>query len=151
YEVYGTSPVALPWYVAVNGDDAWDGRSPTHPPGPGTSGPKQTIQAALNAAAAGDTVLVSPGSYSGANNRGFDFRNKTLMLRCIAGAATTTINCEGAAPGVSSEFGPPFTLDGFTITNGASNSGAAFLSTSRALIRNCLFLGNTAYSGAGGL
>jgi polygalacturonase len=50
-----------------------------------------TLAAAIAAAAAGDTVLVAPGTYSGPDNRDLDFTGKDLVLRSEAGAETTII------------------------------------------------------------
>ncbi len=53
-----TDPRRPPWFVdALLGDDGWDGRAPTYQ---GLrSGPKRTIQAGIDVAEDGDTVLVS--------------------------------------------------------------------------------------------
>lgn len=39
-----------------------------------------TIQAALTAAAGGDTIIVRDGTYTGADNRDLDFGGKALTL-----------------------------------------------------------------------
>ena len=77
-----------------------------------------TIQAAINAAQSGDTVLVGPGTY---------FENlsitKPLSLRSTAGASDTIIDGRRAsavidARGTGAER---VTISGFTITNGRLN------------------------------
>ncbi|MGH9360794.1 MAG: hypothetical protein ACRD2T_02680, partial [Thermoanaerobaculia bacterium] len=44
-------------------------------------GEHPTIQAAIDAAASGDTVLLADGVHRGAGNRDLDFRGKPLHLR----------------------------------------------------------------------
>ncbi len=77
-----------------------------------------TIQAAIDAAANGDTVLVAAGIY---------YENITLkdgvQVRG-AGADVTTINGGGVEPVVTAvEVGSGTVLDGFTITNGNVGNG----------------------------
>ena len=51
-----------------------------------------TIQAAIDAAAAGDTVRVGPGTY----NERIDFLGKTVVVESTGGAAETIIEPNGA-------------------------------------------------------
>ena len=77
-----------------------------------------TIQAALNAANAGDTVLVAPGTYSGAIQFPRD-----VTLRSEAGPDLTTIRGPaGAHPLVS--IGPAGAVIGFTIAGGSGPAGS---------------------------
>jgi hypothetical protein len=79
-----------------------------------------TIQGAINAAARGDTVLVSPGSYS----ENLDFRGKAITVTSgatdYAQAAATILNGVGSGPTVRFHTGETraTVLNGFTIQNG---------------------------------
>lgn len=76
-----------------------------------------TIQGAIDAAAAGDTVLVEPGIY----RERISFRGRALLLLSRAGPAVTVI--DGDASGTVVSFrqgeGTDAVLDGFTITGGS--------------------------------
>lgn len=82
------------------------------------------IQAALDSAAVGDTVLVAPGTYTGAGNRNLVFDGKDLVLISEAGASATILDIAGSeedpARGVFLGGGltPAAVLEGFTIING---------------------------------
>jgi hypothetical protein len=79
-----------------------------------------TIQAGINAAIPGDTVLVAPGTYTGADNKELDFKGKAIVLRSEDGAGTTVIDCEQQGRGFYFQAGegPSSVVEGFTITNG---------------------------------
>jgi hypothetical protein len=58
------------------------------------------IQAAINDANDGDTVVVLPGTYTGDGNRDIDFRGKAITVRSTdpndpTVAAATIIDCNG--------------------------------------------------------
>jgi len=76
-----------------------------------------TIQAAVDVAGNGATVLVGPGSYAP-----FDFHSKLIVVRSSDGAAATTINAGGFA-GSAVTFGErskfATTVRGFTIRTGS--------------------------------
>ena len=78
---------------------------------------KPTIQAGINAAATGDTVLVAPGTYF----ENINFKGKAITVTSSAGPATTIIDGGGTVAAVSFVSGEPraAVLSNFTITHGA--------------------------------
>jgi hypothetical protein len=79
-----------------------------------------TIQAGINAAIPGDTVLVASGTYTGTGNKELDLKGKAVVLRSENGAGTTIIDCELQGRGFYFQAGegPGSVIDGFTIENG---------------------------------
>lgn len=86
-----------------------------------------TIQAGLDAAAVGDTVLVAPGLYGGAGNRDITFRGRDLVLASEGGAEVTTIDTQRWR-GVVFEGGETESavVDGFKFLHCAGWPGGAF-------------------------
>jgi parallel beta-helix repeat protein len=80
-------------------------------------GDQTTIQAGINAANTGDTVLVSSGTY----NENIDFQGKNVTVASVSGPNLTTI--KGTGVGAVVTFGDnkasSGALQGFTITGGA--------------------------------
>ncbi|MHC5001826.1 MAG: right-handed parallel beta-helix repeat-containing protein [Planctomycetota bacterium] len=77
-----------------------------------------TIQAAIDAAAGGETLLVGPGTYS----ENIDFLGRDLALHAVAGPDETVIDGTGLDVSVvrfAGGEGPGAVLDGFTVTGGA--------------------------------
>jgi len=76
-----------------------------------------TLGGAFAAAADGDTILVRPGVYLGADNRGLDFAGRSLTVRSTDGPEQTRINCkdEDRAFIVDGVDDPPATIEGLTI------------------------------------
>ncbi len=90
-----------------------------------------TIQAAIDAAVEGDTVLVDDGVYTGEGNKEIDFRGKAITVRSKNGPENCVIDCENSGRGFwfhSSETRDSV-LRGFTIQNGRvedDNGGAIY-------------------------
>lgn len=114
-----------------------------------------TIQAAIDAASDGDTVLVSDGPYTGEGNKNLDFKGKAITVQSENGPDTTIIDCENNGRGFyfHSEEGNDSILSGFTILNGyADPSGGAFsISSSSPSIENCFIKNNSAAMYGGGV
>jgi hypothetical protein len=146
--------------VFVNGafgNDAWSGWCEQWDGG--TCGPKATIQAGIDAAVNGDTVLVAGGTYTGTGNKNIDFHGKTITVRSANGPETCIIDCEHSARGFrfDGDEGPTCVVDGFTITAGATDGvGGGIACYASPTIRNCTISGNHAscaplFGGGGGL
>jgi hypothetical protein len=103
------------------------------------------LHQAIGAAAAGDEILVSAGSYSGGLRI-----NKPITVRAVDGPETTTIVGDGTGPAVILESGDAGgSLIGFTVTGGGGqNGGGLFLNGDVAVI-DCTVADNTAVNGGG--
>ena len=156
YERCSSDPIAAPYFVdGAGGDDAWDGLSATHDPNDPNSlaGPKQTIQAALDAACDGDTVLVLAGTYSDDGDRELDYAGKWLIIRAVDGPTATTLDCQGLGRAVDdTTLGGFGVLEGFRIINGAGDVGGGVrLDKSRLMLVNCVLEDNSATTTGGAI
>jgi len=127
-----------------------------------------TIQAGIDAAMNGDTVLVAPGTYSGDGNRDIDFKGKAITLKSEAGPGSCIIQCGGHGQ----ILGPPqlikpeyhrgfyfhshedadSVVQGLTVTQGYMgpySGGAIYCEDSSPTIRDCIIIGNVARDGGG--
>jgi hypothetical protein len=107
-----------------------------------------TIQQAIDAAVAGDTVLVAPGTYV----ENINFRGKAITVESEGGPEVTVIdgNRAGSVVTFASRENRSAVLRGFTVRNGNSFSGGGVRieSASPSVIGNWI-LNNGACSGAG--
>ena len=116
-----------------------------------------SLQEAIDAASNGDIINVSPGIYTGNNNKNLDFSGKQIQLICASESMKCTIDCENSGRGVyfHSNEDETTVLSGFTITRGnvAKEGGGILCVSSSPTITNCIISENTArwdYGGNGG-
>jgi outer membrane protein assembly factor BamB len=114
-------------------------------------GQYSTIQSAIDAASAGDTVIIYPGTYSGDGNYNITFSGKAVNVRSIdpndaSTVESTVIDCNmlGRAFSIDASV----VVDGLTITNG--NTGI-YISAGAPLIRNCNIRDNNTANNGGGI
>jgi predicted outer membrane repeat protein len=142
------------WYVdGACGNDAWSGSSPECQP---PNGPKRTIQAGMDAAVTGDTVLVADGVYSGPGNKWLSFPAlQNFALRSMNGPESCILDLEdsGLAFFFVLDETPEAVVDGFTITRGYSSptGGIFFHHNCRATIVDCIIEDNYSDYGGGAL
>jgi hypothetical protein len=111
-----------------------------------------TLAAAVAVALPGDTILLTPGVYSGDGNHGV-LITKPLMLAGDGDAAACVLDAQGAERILSVE-GVHLTLRDLTLRGGDAGmpGGGALLlqAAATATIRDCVFTANTAPGQAGG-
>jgi len=109
-----------------------------------------TIQAGIDVAVSGDTVLVANGVYTGDGNRDISFGGKDITVRSVNGPAACIIDCQGEAGDphrgfhLSSGETSLSLIEGFTIRNGyvvgaspdGSGGGILLMDGAEATIRN---------------
>jgi predicted outer membrane repeat protein len=113
-----------------------------------------TIQAGIDAAAEGDTVLVARGTYTGPGNRNIDFGGKAILVVSQNGPAMTTIDCGGGGRGFGfhNGEGPSSIVQGFTIRNGSAyNGGGIYCLSSSPTIKANRIIANSALWDGGGM
>ncbi|NQS99224.1 MAG: right-handed parallel beta-helix repeat-containing protein [candidate division Zixibacteria bacterium] len=118
-------------------------------------GEYRTIQAGINAAFDGDTVLAAPGVYRGNGNYNIDFLGKAITVISEAGALYTIIEAEFQGRGVIFQSGETSAsiLEGFTIVNcyveGQTFGGGILCENSSPTIKGNIISNCEAYYGAG--
>lgn len=77
------------------------------------------IQAAIDAAQPGDTVIVADGVHAGDGNHDIGFDGKAITVRSANGPQTCVLNGEGCSAGffLSGDEGPASVIEGFAIVN----------------------------------
>ena len=120
-------------------------------------GVQPTIQAGIDAASDGDTVLVADGNYTGAGNKNLDFKGKAITVQSESGPENCIIDCERDGRGFyfHSGEGEDSVVSGFTITNGhkgggsglGGSGGGIYCKSSSPTISNCIITGNSVERG----
>ncbi|MCK4294829.1 MAG: right-handed parallel beta-helix repeat-containing protein [Planctomycetes bacterium] len=116
----------------------------------------ETIQAAIDTALDGQSVILAPGTYTGDGNREIDFKGKAITVRSQSGPESCVIDCN------ANEYEPhwAFTfnsgedansvISGFTITNGYHKYGGGIhCYQAGPSISGCVLTGNYATWGGG--
>ena len=115
-----------------------------------------SIQAAIDAAVDGDTIILTPGAFRGDGNRDIDFKGKAITLRGTDPndpniVAATIIDCNGTEDEPHRAFyfrsgeGANSILAGVTIMNGyAEDGGGVYCESSSPTLRKCNFTRNLA-------
>ncbi len=116
-----------------------------------------TIQAAINAAAEGDTIALADGTFVGDGNRDLDFSGKAITVMGLSGdPGLVMIDCQGSSDEPHRGFhfhngeGGFSILRDVTVTNAwVALHGASVLCESDPKIMNCIFKNGHANYGAG--
>ncbi len=119
-------------------------------------GDQPTIQAGIDNAGAGDTVLVSDGTYAGMRNRDLDFHGIGLTVMSENGPGNCVIDCEGMSTDRHRAFlfddaeEETAVVEGFTLRYGYHDAGGAIHCwESSPTIRNCVIQWSAAENGGG--
>jgi regulator of RNase E activity RraA len=122
--------------------------------------PFSSIQAAINSAVNGDTIVVLPGTYV----ENINMKGKAITLASIDPNASTVVastiidgNKAGSVIVCNSGENANTVIDGFTITNGSGTlkdgdyygGGMYNYNNSSPTVTNCTFSGNSAFEGGG--
>jgi hypothetical protein len=133
-------------------------------PGTGTSGdPFRRVQDAINYAVSGDTVVISPGIYTGNGNYNLDPNGRAIIIRstnpedaCVI--ANTVIDPNGAGRGFNFHAleDANCILSGLTIRNACAvadhyNGAGIYCYNSSPTVHNCVLRNGYAQGSGGGL
>ncbi len=117
------------------------------------------IQPAIDDANDGDVIVLSPGTYTGQDNRDIDYGGKAIVVRGsnpynpdVVAATIIDPNAEGRGFSFTNREGLDSYINGVTITNGyADMGGGIFCGHAKPTIRNCVITGNEASTYGGGI
>ncbi|UCG53206.1 MAG: hypothetical protein JSW58_06530, partial [Candidatus Latescibacterota bacterium] len=93
---------------------------------PDGTGDAPTIQAGIDSATVGDTVLVEAGTFTGPGNRDINFSGKAILVTSESGPEVTIIDAQGLGRCFvfNSNEDTTSVLSGLTLQNGASGQGS---------------------------
>ncbi len=135
------------WWVATNGSSSNAGS---------VNSPFSTIQDAYNAAAAGDTIKLKPGTYTGTGNRNIAIA-KNIVITSRGGADSTSLDLQNNnyrhfTIGTTTTLDTGVVFIGLTFKNSnySSTGGSIYVYNSSPRFKNCVFENNRSYSGSGG-
>lgn len=112
-----------------------------------------TIQAGINAASAGDTVLIASGTYLGTGNIDLDFGGRAIVVTSENGPKNCIIDCQAVGRGAYFHTGETnaAVLSGITIKNGSSTYGGGIhISGASPTIERCIISYNASANSYGG-
>jgi hypothetical protein len=135
----GTSPaLSAVYYVTLDG-----------------TGDYTAIQNAIDAASHGDSILLGPGTFSGAGNKNLDTGGKAIVIASVFGADSTGIDCEGDGRAFYFHSGEEngTVISGITVVDGNAATrdgygGAVYCDGASPTLVECVFRGCYADSGA---
>lgn len=117
------------------------------------TGDAPTIQAAIDLAATGDSVMLDPGTYVGAGNRDISYHGKGVTVMSSAGRDVTIIDCQGLGRGFIFNTNEPYSalLQDLTIENGSATQGGGIYVSNLAhtLVQHCVIRACHATRGGG--
>ncbi len=121
------------------------------------SGDWPTIQAAINIAVVGDTIVLADGVFTGDGNRNLDFLGKAITIQGLSGDPEfAVIDCQGSLEEnhrgfifQNDEVATTILRDVSIINGNVSDDGGGILCQSSPLIENCIISQNHADYGGG--
>ena len=103
-----------------------------------------TIQAGIDAAGEGDTVLVAPRTYTGVGNRALDFGGIDRVLLSEEGPDATVVDSGDSGRGLSFHSGETAfaVVKGLSFRRGSAAGGGIHCSASSPTLKNCTISNN---------
>jgi predicted outer membrane repeat protein len=117
--------------------------------------PFDSIEQAVAAASAGDTIVVRPGTYSGSCNLGFTIDKDLLIRRSFSGSGDAILDGEGVRRAFSIDPLVHVQVENLVFRNGrgagggSTSGGAIYSNTGDLTATNCVFEDNSC-DGSGG-